>query len=136
MCSYASPLITTVIFSDFMSVNLNTVEEKLVSELKLLPIQAKVFVLVVKNGKMSAENIAKKLGISNSVALDTAQSLIDLGGFIDITKTEFESTHPRFAVVNMYRRMCQRENTQFKKNLLVDNISIILEKPYDDARTK
>lgn len=136
MCSYASPLITTVIFSDFMSVNLDTVEEKLVSELRLSPIQAKVFVLVVKNGKMSAENMAKKLGISNSVALDTAQSLIDLGGFIDITKTEFESTHPRFAVVNMYRRMCQRENIQFKKNLLVDNISIILEKPYDDARTK
>ncbi len=119
-----------------MSVNPNTVEEKLVSELRLSPIQAKVFVVVVKNGKMSAETIAKKLGISNSIAQETAQSLIDLGGFIDITKTEFESTHPRFAVVNMYRRMCQRENIQFKKNLLVDNISIVLEKPYDDARTK
>jgi len=32
--------------------------------------------------------------------------------------------------------MCERENIPFKKNLLVDNISIILEKPYDDARTK
>jgi predicted transcriptional regulator len=119
-----------------MSVNLDTVEEKLVSELRLSPIQAKVFVLVVKNGKMSAETMAKKLRISNSVALETARSLVELGGFIDITATEFESTHPRFAVVNMYRRMCQRENIQFKKNLLVDNISIVLEKPYDDARTK
>ena len=119
-----------------MSVNLDTVEEKLVSELRLSPIQAKVFVLIVKNGKMSAETIAKKLKISNSLALETARGLIELGGFIDITEIEFESTHPRFAVVNMYRRMCQRENIQFKKNLLVDNISIVLEKPYDDARTK
>ena len=133
---YASPLITTEIFSDIMSVNLDTIEEKLTSELRLLPIQAKVFILGVKNGKMSAEAIAKKLGIPNSVALETARNLINLGGFIDITKTEFESTHPRFAVVNMYRRMCQRENIPFKKNLIVDNISIVLEKPYDDARTK
>jgi hypothetical protein len=102
-----------------MSVSLDNVEEKLVSELRLSPTQAKIFVLVIKNGKMTAENIAK-----------------DLGGFIDITKLEFESMHPRFAVVNMYRRMCARENIQFKKNLLVDNISIVLEKPYDDARTK
>jgi len=119
-----------------MSVNLDTIEEKLVSELRLSPIQAKVFLLVVKNGKMSAETMAKELNIHNSLALETARSLIELGGFIDITKMEFESTHPRFAVVNMYRRMCQRENIQFKKNLLVDNISIVLEKPYDDARTK
>jgi predicted transcriptional regulator len=119
-----------------MSVNLNNVEEKLVSELRLSPIQTKVFVLVIKNGKMSAETMAKKLEISDSVALETAQSLVALGSFIDITTTEFESTHPRFAVVNMYRRMCQKENIQFKKNTLVDNISIVLEKPYDDARTK
>jgi len=119
-----------------MSVSMDTVEEKLVLELRLSPLQAKIFVLVIKNGKMTAENIAKKLEISNDEALENAKKLIDLGGFIDITKSEFESMHPRFAVVNMYRRMCSRENIQFKKNLLVDNIAIVLEKPYDDARTK
>lgn len=119
-----------------MSVNLDTVEEKIISEIRLSPTQAKIFVLVVKNGKMTAEDIAKNLGISNAEALGNAKKLIDLGGFIDITKSEFESMHPRFAVVNMYRRMCARENIQFKKNLLVDNIAIVLEKPYDDARTK
>ncbi len=120
----------------FMSVNINDVEEKIVSELKLSSQQAKVFVFVIKNGKNSVENIAKNLGMSNSQVSEIAKSLVDLGGFIDITKTEFESMHPRFAVVNMYRRMCSRENIPFKKNLLVDNISIVLEKPYDDARTK
>lgn len=119
-----------------MSVNIDTAEENIVSELRLSPVQAKVYVLVVKKGKMSAQEIAQHLNISEDEAHQAATSLIQNGGFIDITKTEFESMHPRFAVVNMYRRMCERENILFKKNLLVDNISIILEKPYDDARTK
>ena len=120
----------------FVSVNLDEVEASLVSELRLSQVQAKVFLLVVKRGKKSNQEIAKILGMSDSQALEAARSLVDLGGFIDMTATEFESTHPRFAVVNMYRRMCMRENIPFKKNLLVDNISIVLEKPYDDARTK
>ena len=119
-----------------MSVNIDDVEEKMVSELRLSPLQARIFVMVVKGGRKSAEEIGRGLGIPDREALDAAKSLIELGGFIDITKTEFESMHPRFAVVNMYRRMCLRENIPFKKNLLVDNISIVLEKPYDDARTK
>ena len=119
-----------------VSVNIDTVEENIVSELRLSPIQTKVYVLVVKKGRMTAQDIAQNLGISINEANEAATSLIQNGGFIDITKTEFESMHPRFAVVNMYRRMCERENVPFKKNLLVDNISIILEKPYDDARTK
>ncbi|MBI3841852.1 MAG: hypothetical protein HY295_01700 [Thaumarchaeota archaeon] len=119
-----------------MSVSLDTVEDKLVSEVRLSPLQAKVFVLVVKNGKMTSEAIASSLQIPNDEATKTASELIELGGFIDFSKTEFEAMHPRFAVVNMYRRMCQRENIQFKKNLLVDNIAIVLERPYDDARTK
>ena len=120
----------------YVSVNIDTVEENIVSELRLTPIQTRVYVLVVKKGKMSAKDIAQNLGISEDEAHQAATSLIQNGGFIDITKTEFESMHPRFAVVNMYRRMCERENIPFKKNLLVDNISIVLEKPYDDARTK
>ena len=119
-----------------VSVNIDTVEENIVSELRLTPIQTRVYILVVKKGKMSAKEIAQNLGISEDEAHQAATSLIQNGGFIDITKTEFESMHPRFAVVNMYRRMCERENIPFKKNLLVDNISIVLEKPYDDARTK
>ncbi len=119
-----------------MSVNIDTVEENLVSELRLSQLQSKVYILVVKKGKMSASDMAKNLGISESEANQVASSLVQHGGFIDITKIEFESMHPRFAVVNMYRRMCERENIPFKKNLLVDNISIVLEKPYDDARTK
>ena len=112
------------------------IKNDLISEVRLTKNQAGVFLLVTLEGKMEVNQIAKSLDISMSDALETSQKLVDLGGFIDMSKTEFEAMHPRFTAVNMYRRMCERENIDFKKNLVVDNIGIALEEPYDDARTK
>ena len=113
-----------------------SVKNHLISEIKLSEIQARVFLLVVAEGKMDISTIANKLKISQEEALLTSKQLIDLGGFIEFSKNVFESMHPRFTAVNMYRRMCERENIEFKRNQIVDNIGIALEKPYDDARTK
>jgi hypothetical protein len=55
---------------------------------------------------------------------------------INISQLEYEALHPRFAISNRYRRRCQEDNIQFKKNLLIDNIGIILERPFEHARTK
>ena len=52
---YDAPLIMTKFVPLFMSVNMDTIEENLVSELRLSTLQAKVFVLVVKKGKMNAK---------------------------------------------------------------------------------
>jgi len=112
------------------------IKNDLISEVRLTKNQAGVFLLVTLEGKMEVNQIAKSLDISTGDALETSQKLVDLGGFIDMSKTEFEAMHPRFTAVNMYRRMCERENIDFKKNLVVDNIGIALEEPYDDARTK
>ncbi len=112
------------------------IENDLVSEIKLDPIQAKVYLLVTCYGKMSSQKIAEKLKISLDDAQKAAKELITLGAFIDFSDTEFEAMHPRFTAVNMYRKMCERENIEFKQNKIVDNMGVILEKPYDDARTK
>ena len=85
---------------------------------------------------MSAKQISENLKISSSDALDNSKNLMDLGAFIDMPNDEFEAMHPRFTAVNMYRKMCEREKIEFRKNLTVDNIGISLEKPYDGARTK
>ena len=111
-------------------------ENDLISEIRLEPIQAKIYLLVTTFGRMSAQQIADKLKISVADAQKISESLITFGAFIDISKTEFEAMHPRFTAVNMYRRMCEREKIDFKRNKIVDNIGVILEKPYDDARTK
>ena len=111
-------------------------ENDLISEIKLDPIQAKVFLLVTCYGKMSSAKIAEKLKIPLGMAEKAAKDLMSFGAFIDFSEMEFEAMHPRFTAVNMYRRMCERENVEFKRNKIVDNIGVFLEKPYDDARTK
>lgn len=116
--------------------DISRVENDLISEIKLNPLQAKIFLLVTCYGKMTPSKIAEKLKISTDDALNTAKALMSLGAFIDISETEFEAMHPRFTAVNMYRKFCERENIEFKRNKIVDNIGVILEKPYDDARTK
>ena len=112
------------------------IKNDLISEVRLTKSQADVFLLVTLEGKMEVDQIAKILEISAVDALETSQELVKLGGFIDMSKTEYEAMHPRFTAVNMYRRMCERENIDFKKNLVVDNIGIALEDVYDDVRTK
>jgi hypothetical protein len=116
--------------------NYEKIKNDLISEVRLTNSQAEVFLLVTLNGKMPVSQISKSLEISADDALETSQKLIELGGFIDMPETEFEAMHPRFTTVNMYRRMCERENIDFKKNSIVDNIGIALEEPYDNVRTK
>ena len=116
--------------------NYEKIKNDLISEIRLTQSQAEVFLLVTLEGKMPASQISKSLKISVDDALEISQKLVELGGFIDMPETEFEAMHPRFTAVNMYRRMCERENIDFKKNLIVDNIGIALEEPYDDVRTK
>ena len=116
--------------------SLARVKNDLICEVKLTENQASVFLLITLEGKMEVSQISKSLDISIDDALETSQKLVELGGFIDMSETEFEAMHPRFTAVNMYRKMCERENINFKKNLIVDNIGIVLEESYDDARTK
>ncbi len=116
--------------------NYEKIKKDLMSEIKLGENQARVFLLVVMKGKMPVSRIAKLSDMTVDEAKETSQKLVELGGFIDMPKTEYEAMHPRFTAVNMYRRMCERENIDFKKNVVVDNIGIALEGPYDDARTK
>ena len=112
------------------------IKNDLVSEIRLTQNQADTFLLVTLKGKMGVNQIAKSLDISVDDALEISQKLVDLGGFIDMAETEFEAMHPRFTAVNMYRKMCEREKIDFKKNTIVDNLGVVLEEPYDDARTK
>ncbi|SVB35234.1 uncharacterized protein METZ01_LOCUS188088 [marine metagenome] len=112
------------------------IKNDLISEIKLTKNQADVFLLVVLGGKMSVSEIARLSDITVDEARITSEKLVELGGFIDMPETEYEAMHPRFTAVNMYRRMCERENIDFKKNSVVDNIGIALEEPYDDVRTK
>lgn len=116
--------------------DLSKIEKDLISLVKLTKLQAKIFLLIVIEGKMNSEKISNKLGISKDESISNCKKLIELGGLIEITENNFEAMHPRFTAVNMYRKMCEKEKIEFKRNVTVDNIGVILENPYDDARTK
>ena len=115
---------------------LSQITKTLVSEIKLTEIQAKNFLHIVINGRMKTSQISNDLHISLDEATQNSKKLVELGGFIDMPNDEFEAMHPRFTAVNMYRKMCEREQKEFKKNLIIDNIGVALEVSYDDARTK
>ena len=119
-----------------MSVNIYNVEEFLTSELKLSQEESKAFLFIVKNGRNHTEKIAQALKFSEEEANKAAKSLVEKGMIINISLSEYESLHPRFAISNRYRRLCEENNITFKKNPLIDNIGIILERPFEDARTK
>ena len=94
-------------------------EEVLEAELKISEEEAKLFLLIIHNGRMDTKKISEMLNWSVNEADEVAKSLISRGMVIDITKTEYESLHPRFAVTNRYRRRCEEDNIPFKKNLKV-----------------
>src|SRR5919199_2803233 len=120
-----------------MAVNLSNVEEAIISELKISQDEARAFLAIIKNGKMDSARISSALGWNDDQrAVLAAKSLVSKGMVIEITETEFESLHPRFAITNRYRRRCEEDRIPFKKNIMIDNISLVLEKPYEDARTK
>jgi len=116
--------------------NLSEITKTLVSEIKLTENQAKIFLHIVINGRMKTSQISSDLHIPLNEATQNSKKLVELGGFIDMPNDEFEAMHPRFTAVNMYRKMCEREQKEFKKNLIIDNIGVALEVSYDDARTK
>jgi sugar-specific transcriptional regulator TrmB len=119
-----------------MSVNITNLEKVISSELKLSTNESKTFLLVVKNGKMTAERISDILRITIPEAQRAAGSLVKKGMLIETSLGEYESLHPRFAASNRYRILCEEEHVEFKKNIRIDNIGLALEIYYENARTK
>ena len=58
-----------------MNVDSSQIENLLVSEIRLTPIHAKIFLLVVTDGKMNAEKISKSLEISTDAVSYTHLTL-------------------------------------------------------------
>jgi sugar-specific transcriptional regulator TrmB len=119
-----------------LSVDITNIEKILGSELKLSANESRTFLLIVKNGKMTPSRIHDSLQITLPEARRAADSLVKKGMLIEVSPTEYESLHPRFAASNRYKILCEEENIEFKKNIKIDNIGLILEGHYENARTK
>lgn len=107
---------------------LRYIRDLLFSELKLSEYEVMIFLALMKSEKTTSPEFKKYINFSPEIIIENARKLEQKGMIIEINKNEFQALHPRFAIVNRYRKLCQENNIQFKKNIKIDNLGILLEK--------
>ena len=117
-----------------MTIDSGYIKDTIISELDLTPEEAEVFLRIITNGKLRLEHISEMLSKDLDSTLSIVNSVIDKGMIIDYSNNVYECLHPRFALVNRYKYICQKKNVAFKKNLQIDNIGIMLQHYFDSAR--
>jgi sugar-specific transcriptional regulator TrmB len=97
-------------------------------ELEMNELEVAVFLALIKAENSNPKEIQNSLNKSNSEIIEISKALELKGMVIEINKNEFRALHPRFAVVNRYRKICEANNREFKKNLKIDQLAIMVEK--------
>ena len=103
------------------------IKNQLINELELSEEEATIFLSLIKFEKTSSTNFKRLVGDKSEQWKKICKGLEQKGMIIEISKDVFQNLHPRFAVVNRYRRLCEEKNVIFKKNIKIDNIGILLE---------
>ena len=106
------------------------------NELQLSDLEIKIFLLIISKGRMELQNISFELNLDRSNCQEILESLIHKNMVIEYSSNLFETFHPRFAIINRYKRLCLEKDIPWKKNSVIDNLAIMLEQPFDAARTK
>ena len=96
-------------------------------QLQINELETDIFLALMKSEKTTSPGFQENINLTVDQIIETSKSLEKKGMIIEIDKNEFRALHPRFAIVNRYRRICQANNILFKKNTLIDNIGIMLE---------
>ena len=101
----------------------------LMEELQINNLGTDIFLALMKSEKTTSFGMQENLNLNLAPdqIIEIAKSLESKGMVIEINKNEFQALHPRFAIVNRYRRICQENNIEFKKNTKIDNLGIMLE---------
>ncbi len=103
------------------------IKNDLIDELELSEEEATVFISLIKFEKTSSINFKSLFDDKPEQWKKICKELEQKGMIIEINKDVFQNLHPRFAIVNRYRRLCKEKNIVFKKNIKIDNIGILLE---------
>jgi predicted transcriptional regulator len=105
-------------------------------DLQLSNVETQIFLLIISQGMLKIEQISIELNLDKSHCREIIESLINKNMIIEFSKNLFESFHPRFAIINRYKRLCLEKDMPWRKNTMIDNLAIILEQPFEAARTK
>lgn len=107
--------------------NFTNLRNLLMKQLELSEIETDLFLSLIKVEKLSVANLQHITSVPLENARYNAKKLEQKGMVIEINENEFRALHPRFAIVNRYRRICEEKGIPFKKNLEVDRLGIMLE---------
>lgn len=105
----------------------NQIKILLMEQLQMNELEIDIFLALMKSEKTTSHGFQEDTNLAAHQIIEISKSLEKKGMVIEVNKNEFRALHPRFAIVNRYRRICQANNILFKKNTLIDNIGIMLE---------
>ena len=106
------------------------------NQLQLSDLEIEIFLLIIYKGKMELQHISLELNLERSNCQEIIESLVNKNMVIEYSRNVFETFHPKFAIINRYKRLCLEQDIPWKKNSVIDNLAIMLEQPFDAARTK
>lgn len=95
-------------------------------------LEVEIFLTLIKEENCSADKLVGLTKNSVDKIVEISRELEKKGMVIEISTGVYRSLHPRFAVVNRYRKLCELKNIPFKKNLKIDNLAIMVEKYQND----
>ena len=105
----------------------NQIKVLLIEQLQMNELETDIFLALMKSEKTTSRGFQENTNLTADQIIEISKSLEKKGMIIEINKNEFRALHPRFAIVNRYRRICQVNNMLFKKNTIIDNLGIMLE---------
>ena len=106
---------------------ISQIKTLLKEQLQMNELETDIFLALMKSEKTTSLGFHENTNLTVDQIIEISKSLEKKGMVIEINKNEFRALHPRFAIVNRYRRICQANNILFKKNTLIDNLGIMLE---------
>lgn len=115
-------------------------KEKLLQSIKvnleLTDQETAIFLLIIFEGKKTLKEISSNFNYPLDYSKKIILSLINKGILLEYSDNLYESFHPRFVVINRYKRLCYEKKIELKRNQIIDNLGLILERHYDTVRTK
>lgn len=105
----------------------NHIKNLLMEHLQINELETDIFLALMKLEKTTSHGFQENTKLESDQIIEISKGLEKKGMVIEINKNEFRALHPRFAIVNRYRRICQVNNILFKKNTKIDNLGIMLE---------
>lgn len=114
---------------------MENIKDSLMSKINLSDIEAQIFLYLIKNDKTSLEKISNDLNLSLKEAGQLLEDLVEKGLILELSGM-YQTFHPKFSIINAYRRHCMKMGIEFKKNVQVDSLASSIERMHESARTK